>query len=66
MKIHIAYGLSQAKPVLHTEFHGNPFSRSPVMPAQTDRQTHRQTHRHTDRQTDKKEFQKCDFRFQRT
>ena len=48
--------------MLHTEIHGNRFSRSPVMPAQTDRQTDT----HTDRQTDKKEFQKCDFRFQRT
>ena len=70
LKIHIAYTLSHTKPVLHTEFHGNRLSRSPVMPAQTDRQTHRQTHRQTDTQTDtqtdKKEFQKCDFRFQRT
>ena len=39
MKIHIAYTLSETKPALHTEFHGNRFSRSPVMPAQTDRQT---------------------------
>ena len=39
LKIHIAYILSQNKPVLHTEFHGNRFSRSPVMPVQTDRQT---------------------------
>ena len=48
--------------MLDTEFRGNRFSRSPVMPAQTDTQTHTQTHR----QADKKEFQKCDFRFQRT
>ena len=39
LKIHIAYTLSQNKPMLH----GNRFSRSPVMPAQTDRHTHRQT-----------------------
>ena len=40
-KIHIAYTLSQNKPVLglHTEFHGNRFSRSQVMPAQTDGRT---------------------------
>ena len=57
LKIHIAYTLSLTKPVLHTEFHGNLFSRSPVMPAQTDRQTDRHTDRHTDtlthRQTDR-------------
>ena len=51
LKIHIAYTLRQNIPVLHTEFHGNRFSRSPVMPAQTDRHT------------DKKEFKKCDFSF---
>ena len=62
LKIHIAYTLSQNKPASHTEFSENRFSRSPVMPAQTDRHTDTQT----DRQTDKKEFQKCDFRFQRT
>ena len=38
MKTHIAYTLSQKEPVLHTKFHGNRFSHSPVMPAQTDRQ----------------------------
>ena len=37
--------------MVHTEFHGNRFSRSPVMPAQTERQT------------DKKEFQKVIFVF---
>ena len=42
LKIHIAYTLSQSKPVLHTEFHGNRFSRSPVMPPQTYTQTDRQ------------------------
>ena len=42
MKIHIAYTLSQNKSVLYTEFHENRCSRSPVMPAQTDRQTDRQ------------------------
>ena len=63
LKIHIAYTLSQTKPVLHTEVHGNLFSRFPVMPAQTDTQTHTQTDRQTDRQ---KRISKCDFRFQRT
>ena len=38
MKIHIAYTPSQNKPVLHTEFRGNRIGRSPVMPAQSDRQ----------------------------
>ena len=47
LKIHIAYTLSQNKPVLHTEFHGNRFSRSLVMPAQRDTQTHTQTDRQT-------------------
>ena len=55
MKIYIAYTLSQTKPVLHTEFHGNRFSRSPVMPAQTDRQTDTHTHIHTHTQTDRQE-----------
>ena len=59
LKIHIAYTLSQTKPVLHTEFHGNRFSRSPVMPAQADRQTDR----HTDRQTDKNNFKNVIFVF---
>ena len=45
LKNHIAYTLSHNKSMLHTEFHGNRLSRSPVMPAQTDT--------HTDRQTDK-------------
>ena len=56
LKIHIAYTLSQNKPVLHTEFHGNRFSRSSVMPAQT----------HTDTQTDrqtKKNFKNVIFVF---
>ena len=44
--------------MLHTEFHGNRFSRSPVMPAQT----HRHTDRHTDRQT-KKNFKNVIFVF---
>ena len=39
LKIHIAYTLSQNKPGLHTEFHENRLSRSPVMLAQADRQT---------------------------
>ena len=43
LKTHIADTLSQNKPVLHTEFRENRFSRSPVMPAQTDTQTDRQT-----------------------
>ena len=38
LKIHIAYALSQNKPVLHIEFHGNRLGRSQVMPVQTDRQ----------------------------
>ena len=64
MKIHIAYTLSQTKPVLHAEFHGNRFSRSPVMPAkQTDRHTHRQTDTQTDTQTAKKNFKNVIFVF---
>ena len=64
LKIHIAYTLGENKSVLHTEFHGNRFSRSPVMPAQTDRHTHtdRQTHTQTDRQT-KKNFKNVIFVF---
>ena len=60
LKIHIAYTLSQTKAVLHTEFHGNRFSRSPVMPAQTDRHTDRQTHRQTDTQTDRQTHRQTD------
>ena len=33
--------VSQKKPVLHTEFHGNRLGRSPVMPAQTHSQKKR-------------------------
>ena len=62
MKIHIAYSLSQMKPVLHREFHGNRFNRSPMMPAQTDTHTHTHTHRHTDRQT-KNNFKNVIFVF---
>ena len=39
LQIYIAYTLSKNKSVLHIEFHGNRFSHSPVMPAQTGRQT---------------------------
>ena len=60
LKIHIAYTLSQTKSVLHIELHGNRFSRSPVMPAQTDTQTHRHTDTQTDRQT-KKNFKNLIF-----
>ena len=62
LKIHIAYTLRQTKPVLYTKFHGNRFSSSPVMPAQTDTQTHG----HTNRQTDKKIIPKMSFSFSRT
>ena len=54
LKIHIAYTLSQNKPVLHTEFRGNRLGRSPVMLTQTDRQT------------EKKNSKNENFRFQRT